>query len=73
MNSTGYFIRGAQSDVAGLAVRYAKSTGYKFYASCATYAHLDGRVFATLEAVENAARAATAVDDLAPARRLATA
>jgi hypothetical protein len=73
MNSTGYFIRGAQSDIAGLAVRYANSTGYRFYASCATYADLDGRVFATLDAVEAAARTATEIDQSARTRQFAAA
>jgi len=56
MSSTGFFVRGPSGEIAGLAVRYADRAGFVFHASCATFAHLDGSVFATLDAAQRAAR-----------------
>lgn len=55
MSSTGYFVRGKYEELAGIAVRYAGRAGFIFHAAYAAYDHLDGRMFATLEATRRAA------------------
>ncbi len=54
--SEGYTVEDTQGETIGIVVRKESGRGFRFFSSVRTFDALDGRIFATAQAAQRAAR-----------------